>query len=256
MTSPKERPLPLVNASLQYAPTNEQGVMFLFHDIAKRLRLRVEEIRTRYPDCIAYQHIGNKEKRVRIEFEFRSSSFKTHRHDPAKCDWIVCWHHDDHTISRRIRVIELKQYHGAHLKVWIQPAQKDQQVELDEHSKLSWALSKHSTEGDLLLMYRASPLCGITDVFRRVSTDLERGEAGWRPGKANFAEIQRICKLDSPIFWEDLKTHPRLKTSSFVRANMQGNHHVSAYWPDLYQMLFDRNSKARKILSRFAPENL
>jgi hypothetical protein len=59
-----ERPLPLNNAPLQYAPENELGVVFLFSAIAKRLQFRVEKIRAAYPDCIAYRHSGDSEKRV------------------------------------------------------------------------------------------------------------------------------------------------------------------------------------------------
>lgn len=256
MNRPKERPLALKGASLRCAPTNEQGVIFLFHDVLKKFRLQVEEIRTGYPDCIARQTIGDTEKIVQIEFEFRSSSFTTHKHDPNKCDWIVCWHDDSTTINRKkIRVMSLKPFFNVHRKVWIQPAQKAQQPDLKKN-RLEWALSKRSTQGDILLMYRASPMCAITDVFQRVSPELCPGDAGWRPGKASFAEIQRVCRLAAPLFWNDLKTHPRLKTASFVRANMQGNHHVSEYWPDIYQKLYERNSNVRRILSQFAPENL
>ena len=87
------RPLPLKNAPLQYAPENELGVVYLFSRIARRLQFRIEAIRAAYPDCIAYKHVGDKEKLVKIEFEYRSSSFRAHGHDPKKCDYIVCWHH-------------------------------------------------------------------------------------------------------------------------------------------------------------------
>jgi hypothetical protein len=31
---------------------------------------------------------------IKAEFEYNSSSFYAHRHDPAKCDLIICWLHD------------------------------------------------------------------------------------------------------------------------------------------------------------------
>jgi hypothetical protein len=31
---------------------------------------------------------------VRIEFEFRSRTFRDHGHDPDGCDLIVCWEHN------------------------------------------------------------------------------------------------------------------------------------------------------------------
>jgi hypothetical protein len=33
-------------------------------------------------------------QRVRIEFEFRSRTFRDHGHDPAGGDLIVCWEHN------------------------------------------------------------------------------------------------------------------------------------------------------------------
>ena len=142
------------------------GVVYLFANIAKKLQFRIEAIRVAYPDCIAYRHVGDREKRVRIEFEFKSSNFKAHRHDPALCDCIVCWHHDCPTIPRHIEVIELKRFFGVPFKVWIQAAHKSQQHWLDEVDRINWALSPRVTHGDLLLMYRSYPVCSITDIFR------------------------------------------------------------------------------------------
>jgi len=64
-------------AQLDYAPDNEQGVIYLFSHLArKRFGLRIERVQAGFPDCIAYQG----EKRIRIEFEFRSRNFRDHRH--------------------------------------------------------------------------------------------------------------------------------------------------------------------------------
>lgn len=54
----------------------------------------VEEIKTGYPDCIGRRFSGKGWERLRIEFEFRSSNFKAHRHDQNECDLIICWEHD------------------------------------------------------------------------------------------------------------------------------------------------------------------
>jgi hypothetical protein len=159
------RPLPLKNAPLEYAPDSEMGVVYLFANIAKKLQFRIEAIRAAYPDCIAYRQVGDREKRVRIEFEFKSSNFKVHGHDPRECDCIVCWHHDWHDKPRRIEIIELKKDFGVPFKVWIQAAVKDEQHWLDEEDRMNWVLSSRVTEGDLLLMYRGSPACRITNVF-------------------------------------------------------------------------------------------
>lgn len=257
MTQRNDRPLPLKDAPLLYAPHNEMGVVFLFAGIARRLQMRIEEIRAAYPDCIAYRLSGDAEKRVRIEFEFRSSSFKAHRHDPAQCDCIVCWHHDWPDAPRRIEVIELKKFFTLPPKVWIQCAVKSQQAQLDSEDRLTWALSPHAAEGDLLLMYRGYPACKITDVYRVVSSKLWRGKASWRAGEAFFGIIQRVCALESPISLGDLRDHRALSAASFVRRNMQGKGlSASEQWPYLYSMICGRNPSAREALAVFAPENI
>ncbi len=251
---PSERPLPLKNSPLQYAPENELGVVFLFSTVAKRLQFRIEKIRAAYPDCIAYKHAGDREKRVRIEFEYRSSSFRTHAHDAKECDCIVCWHHDWSGVPAHLEVIELKRYFGMPFKVWLQVAVKEQQHWLDEKDRMKWALSNRVTHGDLLLMYRGYPACKITDVFRFSGRVLERDRAAWREGEAYFGRIERVCKLDAPIFLDDLRQHRVLKTASFVRRNMQGQGQlVSEYWPYLHSMIHERNPKGRKALASYAP---
>jgi hypothetical protein len=90
----EKRPEVLEGAPLHYTPENELGVVFLFSHLAKKWRVKVEQIRAKYPDCIAYQKTGGKEKKVRIEFESKSKHFRTHGHNPKKCDWIACWEHN------------------------------------------------------------------------------------------------------------------------------------------------------------------
>jgi hypothetical protein len=79
-----------------YAPTNEQGVVFLFGMVAKELGFIVELVRGAFPDCEAKQRIPNTNtyEKIQIEFEFRSSNFREYKHDPAVCDLVVCWEHD------------------------------------------------------------------------------------------------------------------------------------------------------------------
>ncbi len=94
---------------LVYAPTNEQGVVFLFGKIAHEFGMYVELIRTGYPDCIAKRYIGNdKWEDIRIEFEFKSSDFKRHNHKIEDSDMIVCWEHDWQECPKSIEILELK----------------------------------------------------------------------------------------------------------------------------------------------------
>jgi hypothetical protein len=246
----------LEKGPLQYAPQNELGVVFLFSVIAPRLRLRIERIQAAYPDCVAYQKTGFGEKRIRIEFEFRSSSFRSHRHDAAKCDWIVCWEHDCPTIPSHIQVLELRRYFGLGFKVWIQGViGKEQQEWLPTVNKARWGLSKRTSPGDLLLMYYTSPACCIRDIFI-LTGGLRLGNAGWREGKCYHGEVKRVCRLESPIFLDDLRGHRVIKTSSFVRCNMQGNLHATEYWPYLYEMIVKRNPSVVTKIAKYAPERL
>jgi hypothetical protein len=82
---------------LQHAPINEQGVVFLFGMICFEIGFVVEAVGTGYPDCEAKRRIDksrDKWERVKIEFEYLSSHFKDHGHNPKLCDVIVCWEHN------------------------------------------------------------------------------------------------------------------------------------------------------------------
>jgi len=253
-----ERPLVLKNAPLAYAPTNELGVVFLFADVAHKLQLRVEEVRSQFPDCIAYRRTGDAEALVRIEFEFRSSNFAAHGHDAAQCDAIVCWHHDWPDVPSHLEVIELKRYFGVARKVWIQQAIKSQWEYLEESDLQDWQLSKDATPGDVVLMYRCAPVSAITDVFIFSGDGVWRSNsAGWRDGGCYGGEISRLCRLHSPLFLDDMRRHKIVGTASFVRRNMQGTSLLATeYWPYLYEMILERNPGVARQLKDIRPDRL
>lgn len=92
---------------LQYGPTNELGVVFLFGMVAKELGFMVRCVRSRYPDCIADRCASRQPERwekVNIEFEFLTSRFK---HPREGADLIVCWE-DDRPGRSPLDVLELK----------------------------------------------------------------------------------------------------------------------------------------------------
>lgn len=103
---------PIQIPGLGHAPINEQGVVFLFGLLCEELGFYVEVIRQSFPDCIAKRRKGRKRteewEQVRIEFEFASSDFKRHHHDPNGCDLIVCWTHDWKDCP--LEVIELERW--------------------------------------------------------------------------------------------------------------------------------------------------
>ncbi len=246
----KTRPEILANGPMHFAPTNELGVVFLFSHLASKLGFRIEEIRSGYPDCIAYRKVGGAERRVRIEFEYRSSNFSAHRHCAQKCDAIVCWEHDWPDVPDRIRVIELSRQFGMGFKVWIQPVIKSQWRNLI-HDEMSWGLSKRAHPGDLLLMYRCHPDAKIEDIFTLIS-DLKRAKAGWRKGECYCGNIRRVCRLENPIEIAKMRDDRFWKTASFIRRNMQGNLQITEYWPELCQMIVAQNPTIATAVRYFA----
>ena len=88
---------PIDFRGLRHAPINEQGVVFLFGMVSYELGFIVEAVHAAFPDCEAKRCIDRRAERwqrVRIEFEFRSRTFRDHGHDPGGCDLIVCWEHN------------------------------------------------------------------------------------------------------------------------------------------------------------------
>jgi hypothetical protein len=99
---PMIRPYPMV-----FAPTNEDGVIFLFGSMAVDLGFIVTRLQGAFPDCEAMRRVvGGKLQPVRIEFEFESRNFLKHRHDVNGSDVIVCWEHNWPECP--LEVIELK----------------------------------------------------------------------------------------------------------------------------------------------------
>lgn len=97
---------------LRHAPLNEQGVVYLFGMVSHELGFLVEAIQTRFPDCEAIRRIEDSDperwEKIRIEFEYRSSNFQGHGHDPELCEIIVCWIDDWQDRPQTISVLELR----------------------------------------------------------------------------------------------------------------------------------------------------
>lgn len=73
---------------MNFVPENEMGVIVRFsQDIVSIDNVFFATIRTEFPDAILIVN----GKKVRTEFEYRSSNFIVHKHDPRKCDLIICW---------------------------------------------------------------------------------------------------------------------------------------------------------------------
>jgi hypothetical protein len=253
----QNRPQRLTSGPLSYAPQNELGVVFLFATMAKGFGIRVETIRHGFPDCIAYKRTGSGEKRVRIEFEYRSSSFKRHGHSASKCDWIVCWKHDWTDAPRNLRIIELRRELGLGFNVWIVPLapEFDPEYRIRKGDRI-WSAPSQANEGDLVLWYISGEVGAITSIYRYVERAY-KDRAQWRGrGTDYFAEVRRVCSLKSPLFFQDMKTDRYLRTSNFIRANMRGRPNVLEYWPYLYRKIVRRNPSVERRLKKYKPEKL
>jgi hypothetical protein len=102
---------PINFRGLRFAPINEQGVVYLFGMISQELGYLIESVRTAYPDCEGkrcFDKEGNQWEHVQIEFEYKSSNFREHGHNPDQCNVIVCWVHDWKECPADIDVVELK----------------------------------------------------------------------------------------------------------------------------------------------------
>jgi hypothetical protein len=97
--------------SLSRTPTNELGVVYLFGVLYDVFDFKIERIQAGFPDCIARREIEDKKyEKLRIEFEFRSKSFRAHKHDETKIDIIVCWQHNWDNCPEEIEIVELSSH--------------------------------------------------------------------------------------------------------------------------------------------------
>src|SRR5258708_3370837 len=189
-----DRPDVLEKAPMHYAPRNEQGVVFLFSDYAKKNRIRVEEIRASFPDCIAYQKTAGGEKCVRIEFEYRAKNFLTHGHAANECDWIVCWENNWPSAPEHLRIIELRVDYGLGHNVWMMPVESaGNKKELERKNKTDWSVPRTAHKGDLILFYYRLPDKFVKCIYK-VDGHVEHKPAKWYGGEKDYrAEIRKVA---------------------------------------------------------------
>jgi hypothetical protein len=84
------------------------GVMALFCMLSRQLGFVIESVQSGFPDCEAKMEVEpGRWQHFRIEFEYESRNFRDHRHDPGKCDLIVCWRHNWKDCPANLQVLEL-----------------------------------------------------------------------------------------------------------------------------------------------------
>jgi hypothetical protein len=236
-----------------YAPTTEQGVVFLFGLLAKRLKFCVELIRPQFPDCIATY----RGRRRHIEFEMWASSFEAHGHDAAKADMVICWENDWESRSqkyRHIEVVSLKDYVDAEPRVF---AVGCRELNFDQlaASRLEWNVPKSSQKGDLLLMYRSAPTSAICDLWQVVG-----GHQRFKPNNRQNrwpgiqAEIRRIAVLPEPVTYAHLSAHAKTRNLAIVQMRFRGKSDTTEDWPALYDRIVALNPSVRRALRNYSPD--
>ncbi len=270
MASPPLESELLQGAPLRYAPNNEMGVVFLFSHLCRRMQLHVESVQAGFPDCIALQRVGGKERRVRIEFEFRSSNFRAHGHSPDGCDWIVCWEHDWPDAPAHLKVIELREYfdHGFNVRVDIGRPQDEWPVR-GRHT-----FGKRVRKGDLVLFYEASPSQWLRQIYavggtvaseqrgRKVAASSVRENYEFRgdpvfgtPGYRHVHLLRRVCVLDPPLQMKSLQTKnlAAIKEAIFSQKH---NRKITEHWWLLYELLIRRYPALAAALEAYSPSRV
>lgn len=73
-------------------PRNEMELVMLFCQLSVRYGFEILSAQSiGFPDAI----VKRDDATYAVEFEFKSSNFWLHKHDPMKCDLIICWIDDD-----------------------------------------------------------------------------------------------------------------------------------------------------------------
>ena len=86
-------------------PKNEQGVVILFQELSREMGYKIKSVQVPFPDAVITDRDG---KEYKVEFEYFSSNFNSHKHDPSKCDLIICW--TNNMSNPPVDTISLKDY--------------------------------------------------------------------------------------------------------------------------------------------------
>ena len=73
-----------------FTPENEMGVIVLFSQQAESKGFEITKIQSAFPDAI----VRWRDQDYKVEFEYVSSNFDRHGHDPRGADLIICWERD------------------------------------------------------------------------------------------------------------------------------------------------------------------
>lgn len=248
-TTPPKLGRQITIPGMAYAPTVELGVVFLFGRLAPQLGFCVESVHPHFPDCLAVY----KGERVRIEFEFRASSFKAHPHKGA--DWIICWENDWEyrpAKYRQIKILSLKANVGAQQRIYAVGCDESLGAGALRSRRIEWNVPVNAEIGDLVLMYRKKPTSAIRDLWEVIDPPkryAKNNKEGYRPGIQ--AGLRKVVSLKKPLTFAKLNTDIQTKNLAVIRKRFQGKTDITEQWSTLFAMIVALNPKAKTPLRRY-----
>jgi len=150
---------------------------------------------------------------------------------------------------RHLEIIELKQYAGAHSRVFAVGCDEEVRGEfVDKHNRIDWSVPLNAQVGDLILMYRKSPASEIRDLWKIVGPFFE--QKGW----GLQAYLKLVVRLGKPLTFAELKSEPSTRNLGIVRKRFQGKTDITNDWQLLSQVILRRNPKVKPYLREYHVE--
>jgi hypothetical protein len=227
----------LPRGRLPFVPRNEAGVAVLFGMFAAEFGMRITDAQYAFPDVTV--ELGG--RRVGVELEFRSRSFRSHvvngQHRKGKCELVVCWQHDWPGLPESLTVLELRKMFGIGHAVWIVPMYSEYADALPRGRTIadSWSVPSRSGPDDLLLIYRPGGDDMCVREIMRLRSPVEHVRAGWRKGLDWMGSIQRVATLENPLELAELRD------AGVSSKALQGRPEVTAQWPSLRATIIAHN---------------
>lgn len=152
-------------------PQNEMGVIVVFSQQAYEAGFEIVSIGCEFPDAI----IKRGDKVYRVEFEYKSSNFIQHRHDPRDCDLIICWTNDtpDYTLPIlalsnprwKLEDIIAPDDYKVEVLYWRQRALKAERLLPKQKSE---KLSKEESLKAILRIVASDPYCSLSVIAGQI----------------------------------------------------------------------------------------
>lgn len=144
-------------------------------------------------------------------------------------------------MERRTDRATVKQADSPGWRVWIQPYREEWYEGLDESMEEGfWSVPRKAQKGDLVICYVSYRWSCFAHIAEIASQPVYR-RAEFRAGLAYMAHLRPVCRLDDPVRFRELRTHPVLKKANFVRAGVVMGFDATPFWPHLRRLIVQKN---------------